>query len=96
MKKTLKTVKIVLFSMFILFIMEGNCFADLVMPGQSGGDHGVGMREIPYEMTTKPSIWKFILIGMTIITIVNIVILIIMKKSKQKKEKESNDKTNNN
>lgn len=93
MKKSLKTV---LISICILFIFGGSCFADVVMPGQSYAGHGQWRQDIKYEMTTKPSIWRFILIGITIIAIVNVVILIIMKKSKQKKEKESNDKTNNN
>ncbi len=93
MKKSLKTV---LISIYILFILGGSCFADVIMPGQSPDNHGLRRQDIRYEMITKPSVWKYILIGITIIAIVNVVILIIMKKSKQKEEKESDDKTNNN
>ena len=86
MKKKLK----ILFTTLLMIFLTGNIsFADVVMPGERPGNHGI-RRDVKYEMIEEVSIWKFILIGITIIAIVNVIILIICKKMKKKKENKNN------
>lgn len=86
-----KKIKVLFTTLLMLFFIGSVSYADVIMPGESAKGHGAWRRNIKYEMTEELAIWKIILIGITIIAIVNVVVLIICKKMKNKKDNKQND-----